>query len=447
MSQPETPEEEPAPDRYAAHREKWEFWSRALIRAGEDLRALLHVDESGFRFVAGTAHGAARDYFLYATLDEVEKVGIAVMGWDELIGQELIDPEDATTRVILERSLNEQAFWTRKMIEVLIDLVNFSETTEDVYYRHLLLLRDLRRHVSIQHDLATFYGAPSRNVEWSINWVYDQIREIEQREIDFGRVWYARQPLAAIPTRPDGLLTSVRARLQTALPLMHAHEKLAAGLSYARAYGETSEDIHFRPRATLHDINTDAVARGIDRVAIDGITVIRRVQELLGEVPAGMNEQLRDSFEQNEVPAQVLARRTAGRAAVGEFVLAGGDLAEVLEVRESPFGYEVYRVAYLAERPLPDIDEDWMLAEHVERFYTEATFLEKMRAAVDEGLLPPDALERIEALPIADRHDLIRESLVNTWENAGLREWVRGRQRQAAAAPNPYSPELEDDSS
>ena len=439
------PPEAVAEDRYAAHRAKWEFWSRALIRAGEDLRALLHVDEDGFRFVAGTAHGAARDYFLYATLDEVEKVGIAVMGWDELIGPELIDPEDAASRVILERSLNEQSFWTRKMIEVLIDLVNFSETNEDPYYRHLLLLRDLRQHVSIQQDLTTFYGAPSRNVEWSINRVYEEVRDLEQNTIDFNRVWYAPRALNAVPTTPGGLLTSVRARLRTALPLMHAHEKLSAGLSYARAYGQTSEDIHFRPQATLHDISTDAIAAGIDRVAVDAVAVIKRVQELLGQVPAGMNEQLRDSFEQNEFPAQVLAQRTTGRASVGEFVLAGGDLAEVVEVRESAFGYEVYRVKYLAERPLPGIDDDWFLAEHIERFYTEETFLEKMRGAVAAGVVPPDAVDRIEALPVDQRHDLIRESLLATWEQAGLREWVRARQRQAAVAPNAYAPAMDDE--
>ena len=63
------------------------------------------------------------------------------------------------------------------------------------------------------------------------------------------------------------------------------------------------------------------------------------------------------------------------------------------------------------------------------------------------GACRPDAVERVEALGVADRHELIRESLVNTWEHAGLREWVRERQRQAAAAPNPYAPELDDDSS
>jgi hypothetical protein len=431
---------EASEDRYAPHREKWKFWSRALVRAGEDLRALLHVDESGYRFIAGTAHGAARDYFLYATIDEIEKLGIAVMGWDELIGNELIEPEDATSRVILERSLDEQSFWTRKTLEVLIDLVCFSRTNEHGYYRHLLLLRELRKHLSIQHDLTTFYGAPSRNVEWSINWVYEQIRELEVNQIDFDRVWYARRPLGAIPTRPEGLLTSVRARLQTSLPLMHPHEKLSVGLSYARTYGSTSEDIHFRPQATLSDINSDAVAAGIDRVAVDGIAAIKRIQELLGQVPTGINETLRDSFERNEYPGQVLGARTTGRAAVGEFVLAGGDLAEVVEVRESPFGYEVYKVNYLAERPLPGIDDDWFLAEHVERFYTEEQFFQKMREAVAAGHAPADAVERIEALPVGERHDLIRESLVATWEQAGLREWVREGQRRAAARPNPYAP-------
>jgi hypothetical protein len=433
-------EEEPENDRYAAHREKWDFWSHALLRGSEDLRALLHVDETNFRFVAGTAHGNSRDYFLYAVLDEIEKLGIAIMGWDEIIGPEEIVVDTATTRVILERTLDEQSFWLRKTIEALIDLVCFSSTNEDPYFRHLLLLRQLRAHLSVQQDLTDFYGAGSRNVEWSIERVYEEIRELEDGDIDFGRVWYARAALRDLPTRPDGLLTSVRARLRKALPLMDPHEKLSAGLSYARAYGSTSEDIHFRPQATLRDISTDAVAAGIDRIAVEGVAVIRRVQLLLGEVPAGVNEQLRDSFDANEFPAEVLARRTANRADVGDFVLAGGDLAEVLETRQSEFGYEVYRARYLAERPLPDVEEDWFLAEHIERFYTAETFLEKMRDAVAEGLVPADALARIERLPPGQRQDMIRESLLFTWEHGGLRDWVRNRQREIAAAPNPYAP-------
>lgn len=420
--------EDDAPDRYVEQREKWSFWARALTRGPEDLRAILGLDEVGYRMVAGPAHAQARHYFLYATLDEIEKLGIAVMSWDEILGIQDVAVDDAVTRVILERSLNEQSFWLRKTIEVLVDLVLFSTTNEDPYYRHLLLLRDLRRHLSIQQDLEAFYGAPSNNVAWSINRVYEDIREIEGNEIDFGRVWYAQHQgqLQAVP-RLNGILTSVRQRLRLALPHMHAHEKLSAGLSYARIYGTTSEDIHFRPAATLQEISSDAVALGIDRVAIDGIAALKRVQELLDQVPAGVNEKIRDSFEANDFPAQVLDQQTRDRADVGDFVLEGVYLGEVLETRESAFGYHVYRVGYLAERALPDVGEDWVLAEHLRRFYTREEFLRRTRESVEAGTLPPDAIERFEARPVEAQQDIVRESLLHTWEHGGLREWARGQ--------------------
>jgi hypothetical protein len=157
-------------------------------------------------------------------------------------------------------------------------------------------------------------------------------------------------------------------------------------------------------------------------------------------VPAGINEQLRDSFDDNEFPAEVLARRTTNRANVGDFVLAEGHLAEIVEKRQSPFGYEVYRAKYLAERHLPEIDEDWFLAEHVRPFYTADTFLQKMKEAVEKGTVPADAVERIEALPREQRQDMIRDSLLHVWEHGGLREWVRDQQRYAVAASNPYAP-------
>jgi hypothetical protein len=74
-------------------------------------------------------------------------------------------------------------------------------TNEDPYYRRLLLLRELRQHLSTDADLRDFYGAPSRNVEWSINRVYEEIRDLEASAIDFSRVWYAQPPLPM--SQPD----------------------------------------------------------------------------------------------------------------------------------------------------------------------------------------------------------------------------------------------------
>jgi len=444
------PDENPTPEavyRYASHREKWRYWVHALIDAPEDLRPLLKVDEANYRFVAGSAHTASRDYYLYAALDEIEKLGVAILGWDEIIGEEKSSTKDTNAlseidprvRAILERSLDEQSFWVRKALELLIDLVCFSETNENAYYRHLLLLQELREHVSNQQDLTTFYGAPSNNVDWSIRRAFEKTREIEEAEVDFGRVWYARDPLKSVPKTPGGILTSVRHRLRTALPPMHPHEKLTVGLSYARAYGTVSADIHFRPHATLRDVSTDAIASGIDRVAISWIAAIERIQELLGEVPAGINEQLRNAHEGNEYPAKILDLRTRNRADVGDFVLAHGDLGEVLEKREGVFGYETYRVQYLAERPLPGIDDDWFLAEEVERFYTSAEFLIRMRETVSACDALAYSLERIDALPPERRQEIIRESLVHVWED-GLRDWIRNKKRQAAKSQHPFAP-------
>jgi hypothetical protein len=94
---------------------------------------------------------------------------------------------------------------------------------------------------------------------------------------------------------------------------------------------------------------------------------------------------------------------------------------------------------------LPGIDDDWFLAEHIERFYTADEFLQRMREAVDAGHAPADAVERIEALLQGERQDLIRESLIAAWEHAGLRDWVRERQRHAAAESNPYAPPQDGD--
>jgi hypothetical protein len=61
-------------------------------------------------------------------------------------------------------------------------------------------------------------------------------------------------------------------------------------------------------------------------------STIVRVQDLLGVAREGLNSEIRSTFESNEYPAQVYEAMAGGRAEVGDFVLAYGDLAEVLEV-------------------------------------------------------------------------------------------------------------------
>jgi hypothetical protein len=417
-----------------------------LTAAPADIRDQLEVDEANFRMVAGPAHGSARDYFVYGTLDEIQKAGIAIMKWDEFlgIGEEEPDPDDPITRVVIESCTDEQRLWQRKLVEALIDLANFHATNEDVYYRDFLLLKDLQRLRSTSLDLADFYAAPSANLAWAANRTFEDIRALEDGgELDLGRCWYrkTRQPLRSADAHPSSLFASVRSRLRTGLEHMTAAEKSVVGLSYDRVFGEASRDIHFRPTATIGDVNIDAVVRGLNHVALLGLNSIVRIQRLTGLVPDGVNRQIRTAFDSNEYPAQLVASMSGGRAEVGDFVLAYGDLGEVVAVARSPFGYESYRVRFLAERPLPDVDEDWFIAQHIQRLYTDQRFLDALGPMVADGTVTDDFAQAIRDAPLERRHAAVRDAIVAVW-GAGLQEWFRG-QPQPPTLPRPTNDEAD----
>jgi hypothetical protein len=422
---------------YEDEREKWRFWSRALTRAPIDLREHLNVDETGFRMVAGPAHANARDYFVYGALDEVQQAGVAILGWDEFLEGPIPEDEDAVTRMVLERTIEEQSFWSRKLLEALIDLIGFTSTNEEAYYRHFLLLRELRDFLATKKDLIDFYACPSENVEWSINRTYNDLVKIEQSgDIDLVQAWYVsrNQPLASVPTSPAAVFNSVRQRLKVALTIADDHEKLVLGLSYDRAYGTVSKDIHFRPAASLRPVSGDEIAAGIDRIALIGLSAIVRVQKLLDCQPEGINKQLAEIYETNEYPRKVYNAMTAGRASVGDFVVAYGDLAEVLAVSRSEFGYESYHVRYLSERPLPDVEEDWHPAQHVRRLYSADEMLRRLKTEdVPKGRFPPEAIDVIERASPEAKQQAIREGIVTLWEQGGLRDYV---QAQLAKMPS-----------
>ncbi len=97
--------------------------------------------------IAPTAFGvSSRDYFVYAALDEVQKAAIALLQWTEVLEGDHDDPssDDPEGRVILASVRDDQRLRIRKLVELLVDAICFSESNEPPYYRHYLLLRDLR---------------------------------------------------------------------------------------------------------------------------------------------------------------------------------------------------------------------------------------------------------------------------------------------------------------
>jgi hypothetical protein len=414
---------------------KWKFWFRALIDCSGDLRATLAVDEASFRLVAPTAFGASsRDYFAYAALDEVQKVAIALLQWTEVLAGDHDDSgsSDQEDRVILASVRDDQRLRIRKLIELLVDAICFSETNEPAYYRHYLLLRELRERRATQIDLNEFYACPSRNLEASVARICAEVAKLEGgSDINLELAWYRneRQALGAArcaELHPAQLLTSTRLRLKRAIRLADPGELLVLGFSYDQLFGQVSQSVHFGPGSHEYRLGVETVAAAIDECAVLGLNVIVRLQRLLDEVPAGINRTIRDQFESNDVPAELVERRTRGTAEVGDFVLAYGDLGEVRDVVESEFGYRSYRVLYLAERPLPEIDEDWFPAQHVQVLFPHAVTVELLAA---RNARLSEELRRKLAEP---GNAYLRASMKEIWERA-LRDHIHARRGRVPA--------------
>jgi hypothetical protein len=400
------------------------MWSGFLLEAGNELHDWLPVDETGFLRVAGRSHYDARAYYLYSVADELMAAGAAVFRWMELL-EKMEEPDAKTDRFWTESIADEQSFRIRKLVEILTDLINFRDTNEQPYYRHMLMLKDLRAARSTQQDLSDFYACPNANIASQVTRLANDTAAVETSgEIDLADCWYltrqtpmSAEALARVP--PGRVFSSARDRLKTALRRASADEKLALGISYDRLYGTVSGDIHFTPAGKL-DVDVDAVSRGTDQCGILGLHVIVAVERLLGKAPGERSEAVRRLLDENPYPGQLSNAMTQGSAALGDFVLAYGDLAEVLDTADSEFGYRSYKVLYLDGSPRPDIAEDWFPAQNIRVLFSREQLDRRVEAGVEEGCIPPAALD---ALRSGGGQEAFRKSLVDLWRG-GLRDYV-----------------------
>src|SRR6266545_2161502 len=114
-----------------------EFYLSVALKAANDLRAALRIDEESFRRIASIAWQDPRPAFLYRVLDEVQKAGIAIKDWSDKLGEGEWKPEytEHLVRLVTQWQQDEQRFRARKLSEALIDLICFSQTNEPEYYR------------------------------------------------------------------------------------------------------------------------------------------------------------------------------------------------------------------------------------------------------------------------------------------------------------------------
>ena len=73
---------------------------------------------------------------------------------------------------------------------------------------------------------------------------------------------------------------------------------------------------------------------------------------------------------------------TTSSAGVGDYVMAWGDLGQVIEERKSKYGYFSYHVRYIDKPPLENITDDWFASFEIRRIGSKVELLEKVKSII-----------------------------------------------------------------
>ena len=370
------------------------------------------------RFARSCLWADPRLAFIYRVLDEVQKAGICIHDWFETLKDDdpKADATDHMTRLVVQWLQDQQNFRARKLAEVLVDLICFSETNEAEYYRDYLRLRDLDATVRSLKDQKDFFGFRRRNTEYGLNWAEKDIVAREGK-LDLSKRWYLKNPGRFQQNwKLKGVeFSSFRKRYIHSLRLALPNELAALGKTYVHAYGAMSSEVHFTPQKISSDFDPNTVYLGFDRVGLLCFAILIRCQLLLGVVPEGANAQLRKMHDENTGPAEIVGQLKQEKFEVGDFVWANGDICEVIKIERSEIGYVSYLLRYIEKPPIPDIKEDWFAGFETRLVAKRSFAQEAMRSSQNDPNIDEDTKRRFRDMPDEKREEMLGHAVAKLW--------------------------------
>jgi len=409
----------------------WDIPIGEGLRCAAELRKYLSIDEKEYLLFAGQILKDCRSYVLYIALDEVKKASIYLLRLRDFFDEENSNNEpkkaDRLDRLVTSSVLEEQQMRIRRLLELLVTLVHFSNTNEQSYYRHLLLLEDLEQSLSTNSDLQEFWGQPSENTKDYIALLIQQISQVEC-EIDLKQCWYLNSRIKITKNsnlHPGHIFSSFRDRFKEALPLMTDIERINAGYSYNWVYGSSSEAIHYRPSRDDYLVNADDLMRNVKKLGLFINLVLDRCYHLMGKPDAPRFKCISESLSRSD-SSIIVSKQTVGSGEVGDFVLVQGRIGEIAEIKQSKYGYRSYKVHYLPDRLKEDIPYDWFLPFYIQIFYPKQKFLEKWKSYIKSNNIPDDIRAVLSNLTQKEIQLAIRQTIIDL-QDFILRDQIKGK--------------------
>jgi hypothetical protein len=392
------------PDQFHGQRQEWGWYCKLAITGASDLLATLERVEATESTFPPDRAPLATHLFLSSVLRDVQKVGGAIKQWDILLRpphdfDEVSHPTLAVEiqRALLASTREDQWLKIRKMIETLSDLCCFRTTNEDAYFRHYLLCTELERLKGQQSDYLEFYTCDNQTIARNVSMILKEIESLEADRIDVSKCWYLKEQsfVSKRPRLARQLVQSRRQRMMIALKNAKPGERIALGLSYDQIFGQASRHIHFRPAGNSPRADLSVISRGIGNCGLLVSHLLHLCQEFSGQVPHGVNRILQESTVSNQFPSALLRFSTRNRAALGDFVVVGGAVGEVLAVKPSAYGYESYRVKFLVGPRGESWAEEEFTPQVVRLFCSQESVRDVVEMSIRSGKLSAEDIVEI----------------------------------------------------
>lgn len=208
---------------------------------------------------------------------------------------------------------------------------------------------------------------------------------------------------------------------------MTSNERICAGYTYNWVYGRSSEAIHYRSNRSDYRIRPNESMLNVKRLGLLINLILDRCYHLLDKPDAPRFKRISKSLERSDASAMI-HKATVGTEEVGDFVLVHGDIAEIMEIKESQYGYRTYRVHYLEKRQKQNIPDDWFPTPYIQAFYPKQRFLKSWGSYVKSGDMPNDIRTVLDNLTQEEIQLALRQSMKDIW-NIAIRDQIKGQQR------------------
>lgn len=391
-----------------------------IIKAGAQLRKHIKWDNGSYHLIYGANSGDPKGYYLYGVLNEIEKACFSMMQTAEWVKdseasydpKEYDDEEQRINDNLLQSKIDELSVWERKMTELMVTLVGFRDANEDDYYRHFLAVHELQHLSHSQKDLTEYYGMTSGNYSYQQGELHTLIDRLAANLV-VDKTWYVQKNRAGALKRK---LQSFDKRFEYAFERMEEQLRATLRTQYL-SFGSQSRHIHVGTVSDERNLELKDVSAHVGRIGMLSMHVVVLVKELLGVDADGAIETCTRIVNENDYPIDLHRRRTNPDVIVGDFVVAGGDLAQVIKVNVSQkYGFKSFRVRFLEREPLPGLTEDEFVGEHIRKIYRGEDLIKQTVEMAKK--LNPNVKPSKEEI-----NNSMCEGIVLEWNN-GLKEYV-----------------------